>query len=65
MDEDKTFTIIPTEGNIDKQSTITLKTGFKPNIPNNYEVKLPLYLENESKPYSEIVLRGEGAYPRI
>ena len=59
------FTIIPTEGTIDPQSTITLKTGFKPMSQNIYEAKLPLRLENETKPYCEITLKGEGAYPRI
>lgn len=65
LDRDKVFTIIPTEGTIDPQSTITLKTGFKPANQNVYEVKLPLRLENEDKPYCKITLKGEGAYPRI
>ena len=53
------------EGVLDAKSTITLKASFKPVFQGIYEAKLPLYLENEDKPYTEIVLRGEGAIPRI
>lgn len=65
LDEDKVFTIIPINGTIDPQSTITLKTGFRPLSQNSYEAILPLKLESEEKPYCEITLKGEGAYPRI
>jgi hypothetical protein len=65
LDIDKVFTIYPMEGILDAKQSIRLKTSFKPMFAGSYEVKLPLYLESENKPYSEIILKGEGAIPRI
>ena len=60
------FIIKNTEGKLDPGMTTTVKVGFNPYIAEYYEQKVPLYLDGDtSKPYKEIVLRGEGAYPKM
>jgi len=59
------FTVIPTHGTIDPQVPVTIKVSFKPTGNEKYEDELPLYLEDESKAYTTIRLRGEGAYPKL
>lgn len=45
---------------------VTLKAGFNPYVPDEYEKRVPLYLDGEfKKPYKEIIFKGLGAYPRL
>ena len=44
---------------------VTIKVTFKPTGNEKYEDELPLYLEGDSKPYTTIRLKGEGAYPKL
>lgn len=59
------FTVIPTQGTIDSQVPVTIKVSFKPVGNEKYEEEVPLYLEDDGKPYATIRLKGEGAYPKI
>ena len=48
----------PDQGIIEPQSTITLNIGFQPISAKNYELKLPLYFQNENTPHTEISILG-------
>ena len=42
-----------------------MNIGFKPFKPEFKQEKIPIYFETEDAPYKEIILRGEGAYPKL
>lgn len=65
IDKFEIFSVIPFQGTIDAQAPVTIKVTFKPVGNQKYETKLPLFLDNSKKAYTEIVLKGEGAYPRM
>ena len=65
LENQKVFTVIPEQGTIDSRQTVSLKIGFKPNKPQNFELSIPFYLSNDTEPYTEIKLKGEGAVPKI
>ena len=65
LDNQKVFTVIPESGEIKSQQTMSLKIGFKPNKPQNFELSIPFYLSNDTTPYTEIKLKGEGAVPKL
>ena len=50
---------------IDSNAPVILKIKFMPNNPQSYEYNLPVYLDSNDKPYTSIVVKGEGAYPRL
>ena len=59
------FTVTLTQGLIEPQNPVTIKIHFKPAGSEKYEDELPLYIDDEPKPYTMIRLRGEGAYPKL
>lgn len=65
LEKKEIFTVIPTQGTIDPQVPVTIKIGFKPIGSEVYSEELPLYLEDDLKPYTTIKLKGEGAYPKL
>lgn len=65
LEKREIFTVIPTQGTIDPQVPVTIKVSFKPQGNEKYTEELPLYIEEESKPYTMIKLVGEGAYPKL
>jgi hypothetical protein len=65
IEKKEVFSIIPVTGTIDPQVPVTVKVSFKPQGNEKYTVELPLYIEDDVKPYTVIKLRGEGAYPKL
>ena len=65
IENQKLFSIIPISGVIEPQCMISLNIGFQPLKPEKYELSIPLYLENDDKPYTDIKLKGEGAFPKL
>ncbi len=65
INNQKEFSISPTSGVIEPQCTISLDIGFKPFKPMVYDLSIPLYFKNDDAPYTEIKLKGEGAYPKL
>lgn len=65
IEKKEVFSIIPITGTIDPQVPVTIKVSFKPQGNEKYYVELPLYIEEDTKPYSVIKLKGEGAYPKL
>ena len=64
--EDEIYTINPSKGRIEPGQRQIIRVGFNPFNPGNYEKKVPFYLDNdESRPYTEIILKGYGDYPRL
>jgi hypothetical protein len=65
IEKKEVFSIIPTIGTIDPQVPVTVKVSFKPQGNEKYSVELPLFIEEDTKPYTVIKLKGEGAYPKL
>ena len=64
------FSVTLTEGLIEPENPVTVKIHFKPEgnprcEDEKYEDELPLYIDDDPKPYTMIRLRGEGAYPKL
>ena len=58
--------MIPQEGLVEPHDTCKIKIYFKPVVPGLWEVKLPLFLNDDRiKPKSELIIKGESAFPRI
>lgn len=56
----------PTEGRLEPGTTSTVRVTFNPLEPQEYVVKVPLYLDGDkSKAYLMIEFRGEGAEAKI
>jgi hypothetical protein len=66
IDSDIIFNLVPQEGVIEPTQTHMIKLSFKPVVPGAWEVKLPLYLNDDKRnPKTELTLKGESAFPRI
>lgn len=66
IDTECIFNLVPSEGMIEPSDTHEIKLTFKPVVPGNWEIRLPLYLNDDRlKPKAEIILKGESAFPRI
>ena len=59
------FTVSPASGVIDPQKTVTLRVCFRPSKPQKYSYALPLFLGSDLTASAEVVLNGEGAYPKV
>jgi hypothetical protein len=56
----------PTEGRLEPGTTSTVRVTFNPLEPEEYFVKVPLYLDGDkNKPYLMVEFRGEGAEAKI
>ncbi len=42
-----------------------LKVYFDPKDEQDYEVSVPVMIDDKKKPQAEIILKGQGAYPRL
>ena len=65
IEDQKLFSVMPISGVIEPQCMISLNIGFQPLKPEKYELSIPLYLENDDKPYTDIKFKGEGAFPKL
>ena len=65
LEGDKTFTITPSEGRIETGQTAILRVGFNPQLAKVYESKVMVYIDDNPVPYSEVLLKGEGAHPKL
>jgi hypothetical protein len=66
IDSDLIFNLVPQEGVIEPTETHMIKLSFKPVVPGAWEVKVPLYLNDDKRnPKTELTLKGESAFPRI
>lgn len=47
----------------------TVKIGFNPYMPGQYEEVVHVYIDDpdlpKNQPYADLVLKGEGAFPRL
>ena len=60
------FFISPKGGDLAPGDSVTLRVTFSPAESQDYEYKLPLYLEGEkTRPYLTLTLRGCGVFPRL
>ena len=60
------FFISPKGGDLAPGDSVTLRVTFSPAESQDYEYKLPLYLEGEkTRPYLTLTLRGSGVFPRL
>ena len=65
-DEEAIFTLSPNEGLLDPCMTIPLRATFNPMHAKEYQVKLPVYLDdNENEPYMNLEIIGFGAEPKL
>lgn len=65
IDREQVFSIKPSEGQIEAGEAIALRVGFSPVAIGDYEVKVPIYLNDKPQPYSYLTLKGEGAHPKL
>lgn len=65
LEAEKAFTITPSEGRIEAGQMAILRIGFNPQQARVYESKVMVYIDDNPVPYSEIVLKGEGAHPKL
>ena len=66
IDEERAFTIHPTQGRIEPGQQQIITVGFSPNNPGQYEKVVPFYLDNDlSKPYGNLTLKGMGDFPKL
>ncbi len=66
IDEDRAFSIQPTQGKIDPGQQQSITVGFSPLNPGQYEKIVPLFLDNNTtKPYGSITLKGLGDFPKL
>jgi hypothetical protein len=66
LQQQNVFSITPHEGVIEPQQKTDLIIGFQPSKAEKLEEKIRIYFENMDEANSkEIVLRGEGAYPKL
>ena len=63
LDQDKVFSLIPVSGRIAPGLSMKIKVQFKPNKSKKYDVKLPIFIDNEEEPYKHLRLLAEGAAP--
>ena len=66
---DKIFQITPSEGIVQPGSTAIIKASFNPFSPQKFEKSVSLYVDDpeisSASPYMDIVLKGEGLFPRL
>lgn len=65
LEVEKVFTITPHEGRIEGGQMAILRVGFNPHDHREYESKVLVYIDDNPTPYTEILLKGEGASPRL
>ena len=66
IEKDNVFSLSQQEGIVEPHCTSIINIMFKPVIPGNWEVKLPLFLnEDRIKPKTELTIKGESAFPRV
>lgn len=66
IESEKIFSIHPNEGFLDPGQTHIIKASFNPLEVGEFSKTIPLYIDNDfAKPYLEIVLRGNGAAPKL
>lgn len=53
------------QGVIEPSCTISIDIGFQPFTAEVHKLYVPLYFDDQDKPYNEILLQGEGAYPKL
>ena len=62
--ENSVFSIVPDKGLLEYSIKAFLKVSFKPIKDEVYQVSVPVYLDDDlSRPYLELIIKGEGAYP--
>jgi len=66
LDKSKVFQMNPSEGRLEPGSQYTVRVTFNPLEPQEYFVKVPLYLDGDkSQPYLMIEFRGDGTEAKI
>mmetsp|Transcript_8375 Transcript_8375/g.10006 ORF Transcript_8375/g.10006 Transcript_8375/m.10006 type:complete len:2211 (+) Transcript_8375:271-6903(+) len=68
MPSTSVFFISPKNGDIAPGESVTLRVTFSPQDNQDYEAKLPLFLEDQAdkeRPYLTLTLRGSGVFPRL
>lgn len=65
IDHVQVFSLQPTEGQIKAGETIVIRAGFSPVATGDYEVKVPVYLDEKPQAYTEMTLKGQGAHPKL
>lgn len=66
LEVDRVFVLSKSEGSIPPNKSMDIEISFKPHIPGKWEYQLPLYLDRDrDNKKSEIILKGEAAYPKI
>ena len=66
LDRSRVFQMNPTEGRLEPGTTSTVRVTFNPLEPQEYAVKVPLFLDGDrAKAYLMIEFRGEGAEAKI
>jgi len=63
--EDKVFSIIPSNGELGKESHLKLKVAFNPYSPGTFKKTIPLLIGDSDKPYLDLQISGSSAYPRL
>jgi len=66
IDEERAFTIQPTQGKIEPGQQQIVTVSFSPGNPALYEKVVPFYLDNDmSRPYGTLTLKGLGDFPKL
>ena len=65
INQEKIFSIRPSQGMIKADQNLDIEVSFNPYQPGEFDKKVDLYINNQKRPYLNLIMKGKGAYPRL